>query len=141
MNTGQTILTAFAIVLLGVNVVNINRTFAQHGVVLQQTEIGIFGVSLATSLLEEARGKAFDARSIDSLIISESECTPVDSLGPEPGELRQDYDDFDDYNGMTGGPSQDNTIVRADTIKIPDVDTFVDGPRYIMSMPLIQIPT
>lgn len=125
MNTGQTILTIVAIVLLGTNVVSINRTFTQHGAVLQQTEIGLFGVSLGTSLLEEARGKAFDKYSLEGFPQLLTQLTPVDSLGPEPGELRADYNDFDDYNMMKGGPTRDSIVVRADTIRIPDVDTFI----------------
>jgi hypothetical protein len=125
MGTGQTILTIVAIVLLGTNVVSVNRTFLQHGVVLQQTEIGLFGVSLATSLLEEARGKAFDRYSLVGFPTSVNQLTPYDSLGPEAGETRTLYDDFDDFNWMKGGPTRDSIIVKADTIKIPDVDTFV----------------
>ena len=125
MGPGQTILTIVAIVLLGTNVVSVNRTFLQHGVVLQQTEIGLFGVSLATSLLEEARGKAFDRYSLIGFPQNLSQLTPYDSLGPDPGETRTTYDDFDDFNWMKGGPTRDSIIVRADTIKIPDVDTFL----------------
>lgn len=112
MGTGQTILTIVAIVLLGTNVVSVNRTFTQHGAVLQQTEIGLFGVSLATSLLEEARGKAFDHYSLVGLPTLLTQITPEDSLGPEPGELRANWDDFDDYNNMR------------DTVIVPDVDKF-----------------
>jgi len=112
VNTGQTILTIIAIVFLGTNVVSVNRTFMQHGIILQQTEIGLFATSLATSLIEEAQGKAFDKNSLEGLLQSTTECTPVDSLGPEPGEKRCDWNDFDDYNNLR------------DTVKIKDVDTF-----------------
>ena len=84
----------------------------QHGIILQQTEIGLFGTSLATSLIEEAQGKAFDKNSLQGLLQTTSECTPADSLGPEPGEKREDWNDFDDYNNFR------------DTVKIKDVDTF-----------------
>lgn len=112
MNTGQTILTIIAVVFLGTNVVSVNRTFLQHGAILQQTEIGLFGSSLATSLIEEAQGKAFDKNSLEGYLQTTSECSPVDSLGPEPGEKRADWNDFDDYNKLN------------DTVKIKDVDTF-----------------
>ena len=112
MNTGQTILTIVAVVFLGTNVISVNRTFMQHGVILQQTEIGLFGTSLATSLIEEAQGKAFDKNSLQDLLQSATDCTPVDSLGPEPGEKREDWNDFDDYNNLR------------DTVRIKDVDTF-----------------
>lgn len=125
MNTGQTILTIVAVVLLGTNVISVNRTFTQHGVVLQQTEIGLFAVSLATSLVEEAQGKAFDKYTLTALSETTSELTPQDSLGPELAEARADYDDFDDYNWMKGGLTKDSAVVKCDTIKIPDVDTFL----------------
>ena len=112
MNTGQTTLTIIAIVFLGTNVVSVNRTYLQHGVILQQTEIGLFATSQATSLIEEAQGKAFDKNSLEGLLQATMECTPVDSLGPEPGEKRADWNDFDDYNNLR------------DTVKIKDVDTF-----------------
>jgi hypothetical protein len=112
VNTGQTILTIIAIVFLGTNVVSVNRTYMQHGIILQQTEIGLFATSLATSLIEEAQGKAFDKNSLQGLLQTTTECTPVDSLGPEPGEKRADWNDFDDFNKLR------------DTVKIKDVDTF-----------------
>ena len=125
MNTGQTVLTILAIVLLGINVTSTNKTYMQHGIIIQQTEIGLFGISLATSLIEEAQGKAFDRNSTLDALTDASQLTPTDSLGAEPGEEHADYNDFDDYNWMKGGSTNDNTVVKCDTIKIPDVDTFV----------------
>ncbi|MBM4161033.1 MAG: hypothetical protein FJ217_08035 [Ignavibacteria bacterium] len=118
MNTGQTLLTIIAIVLLGSNVVSINRTFTQHGVVLQHTEIGIFGVSLAMSILEEAQGKAFDHVTADSFATSLNELSS--SLGAEGGESsRHFFNDFDDYNGWR------------DTVTIDGVDTFYRWARVV----------
>lgn len=111
MNTGQTLLTIIAIVLLGSNVVSINRTFSQHGVILQQTEIGIFGISLGMSIIEESQGKAYDKNTLDSLALSTNELSST--LGKEAGETTRDtFDDFDDYNGWT------------DTVHIQGVDAF-----------------
>jgi hypothetical protein len=125
MNTGQTILTIGAIIFLGLNVLSTNKTSLQHGVILQQTEIGLFAASLASSLLEEAQGKAFDKNSIEGFLTSPTQCTSVDSLGPELGEKREDYNDFDDFNWMKGGAKRDSMGVRCDTIKIRDIDTFL----------------
>lgn len=98
MNTGQTLLTILAIMLLGSNVVSVNKTFTQHGVILQQTEIGIFGVSLGQSIVEEAQGKRYDANTADSVAASVDELSST--LGPEAGDTtRIDFNDFDDYNG------------------------------------------
>lgn len=111
MNTGQTLLTIVAIVLLGTNVVSVNRTFIQHGVILQQTEIGIFGVSLGMSILEEAQGKAFDQNTLDSLAQSTNELSST--LAKETGETTRDtFNDFDDYNNWR------------DTVTVQGVDAF-----------------
>jgi hypothetical protein len=96
---------------LGSNVVSVNRTFTQHGVILQHTEIGIFGVSLAMSIVEEAQGKAFDQNTVDSLAQSTSELSST--LGRETGETdRTTFNDFDDYHSWK------------DTVSIDGVDTF-----------------
>jgi hypothetical protein len=112
MNTGQTLLTIIAIVLLGSNVVSINRTFTQHGVILQQTEVGIFGVSLGMSIVEEAQGRSFDHNTIDTLIQNTNQLSST--LGRETGDavLHTGFDDFDDYNGWK------------DSVTVPGVDTF-----------------
>jgi hypothetical protein len=111
MNTGQTLLTIVAIVLLGSNVVSFNRTFAQHGVILQQTEIGIFGISLGMSIIEESQGKAFDQATADSVAATVNDLSTT--LGPESGETtRTDFNDFDDYNGWR------------DTMYVQGVDRF-----------------
>jgi hypothetical protein len=111
MNTGQTLLTIVAIVLLGSNVVSVNRTFTQHGVILQQTEIGIFGISLGMSIIEEAQGKAFDEITVDSLITNASYLSST--LGPEAEDTtRLAFNDFDDYNGWS------------DSIYVQGVDRF-----------------
>jgi hypothetical protein len=111
MNTGQTILTIVAIVLLGTNVVSINRTFTQHGIILQQTEIGIFGISLGMSIIEEAQGRAFDQYTVDTLATSTSDLSL--HLGPDAGDTtRTAFDDFDDYNGWR------------DTMYVQGVDRF-----------------
>jgi hypothetical protein len=118
MNTGQTLLTIVAIVLLGSNVISINRSFTQHGVILQHTEIGIFGVSLAMSVIEEAQGKAFDQNSVDSLLLSTNELSST--LGKEGGETdRSTFNDFDDYHTWR------------DTVSIEGVDTFYRWARVV----------
>lgn len=101
MNTGQMLLTTGAMVLLGLTVMTVNQTFSQHGYLLEQTEIGIYATSLATSVLEEAIGKAFDEATVDEVAKSVNDLTPVTSLGLEPGETIETADDFDDYNGLT----------------------------------------
>jgi hypothetical protein len=126
MNTGQTLLTICAMVLLGVTVLTVNRNSLNNGTILRQTELGIYAVSLATSYIQRASGMDFDERSASGLIfisapmpqpptIPAGELTSPDSLGPDKNETKNfdnTYDDFDDYN----------TFVK-DTV-ISDVDIF-----------------
>jgi hypothetical protein len=60
MNTGQMMLTAGALILLGVTVLSVNRNNLQNGTILRQTELGIYAVSLATSYVQHATSLAFD---------------------------------------------------------------------------------
>jgi hypothetical protein len=98
MNTGQMMLTAGAVVLMGMTVVAVNNTFSNHGFTLQQTEIGIYKISFGMSVLEEAMGKAFDELSIDTVVISTGSLSSA--LGKESGETYPDFDDFDDFNNL-----------------------------------------
>lgn len=117
MNTGQMLLTTGAIVLLGMTIITVNRSFSTQGAVLQNTEIGVYAVSLATSTVEEASGRAFDENTVDNAVTSPNSMTAAVSLGPETGETTSpsstlNFDDFDDYNNVTLG------------FKVAGVDSF-----------------
>jgi len=103
MNTGQTLLTTFAIILLGSTILTVNRSFLQHGTILRQTEIGVYAISLATSIIEEASGQSFDEITVDNAISSPSSLTPSSQLRAESGEVYPYLDDFDDYNDLQLG--------------------------------------
>jgi energy-converting hydrogenase Eha subunit C len=107
MNTGQMMLTAMAMVLLGITTISMNRNSLNSGTIVRQTEIGIYGVSLATSYIERAATLQFDRydTSTGTIITLLSQLTPINSLGYETGhgEKANDpthWDDFDDYNNM-----------------------------------------
>ncbi len=70
-------------------------------------------VALAQSYLDEILGKRFDENSAPRGIPPCSTGVTVacdGSLGPEPGELREDYDDVDDYHGLDEGDGQVNPL-------------------------------
>ena len=114
------LLTAGAVVLMGMTVLAVNNTFTNHGVTLQQTEIGIYKVSLGMSILEEAMGKAFDEMSIDTDLGATGSLTST--LGKESGESYPDFDDFDDYNNFQTKLG----IYGVDSIAIRSDVTYVD---------------
>ena len=109
------LLTTAAMVLLGLTVLTINRTFNQQGVVLEQTEVGVYAISLGTSIVEEASGMAFDQATVDNSVTTASSLS--NTLGPETGETTTppstaNFNDFDDFNGLIMGT------------KIAGVDSF-----------------
>ncbi len=87
--------------LLGTVILTTNRSLGDTNTVLLNSNIGLEEVSLATSIIEEAQGKAFDEQSDTNNVTSLSQLTPADQLGEENGDST-DLNDFDDFNGLNG---------------------------------------
>ncbi len=112
-------LAGLATVLLGATVLSLNRSSLQHGTVLTQTEVGIYGISIATSVVEEAQGMAFDEKTTDDAVTNSSALTSL--LGAETGETTSpsssanfdDFDDFNSYDVTMNVQGVDNFRVRA----------------------------
>lgn len=85
--------------LLGGVILTVNRNIGDTGTILLHSNIGLEEVSLATSIMEEAQGLAFDEITDTSAVTSTSQLTPVNALGQENGDST-DLDDFDDFNGL-----------------------------------------
>jgi hypothetical protein len=120
MSTGQMMMTIGAVVLLGVTVLTVNRNNLNQGVILRQTEIGLYAVGLATSYLEKASNLDFDEATVgNNMVYATSELST--SLGYDAGETANKdstFDDFDDYNNFnaldtTAKAQVDNFRVRA----------------------------
>ncbi len=99
MNTSQMLITLGALILLSLVILRVNRSFLTTDTVLLDSKIGVLAVSVATSLLEEANGKAFDEKT-DTISVNNVNKLST-TLGPEAGEVYPNFDDFDDYNGLT----------------------------------------
>jgi len=108
MNLGQMMLVVAALSLLGVIILNANSGILETSEVQNMSEFGITAVSLATSLIEEAMGKFYDAAIEDSNYTSLSDSTVLTwPLGPGGMESyrgmkvgTQDFNDFDDFNNL-----------------------------------------
>jgi len=100
MNTGQMMITLAAMMLLSLVILRVNNGFLSTNTILMETKFGVLGVSLATSVIEEATGKAFDENTNGSTVSSVAD---LSTLGPD-GEVYKDdvnpFDDFDDYDGL-----------------------------------------
>ena len=100
MNTGQMMLALGAMILLSTVVLRINSNFLLNDTVLDETKYNFLATSIATSVIQEAKAKAFD-KATDSTSISDLTLLST-VLGPEKGEKHPDFNDFDDYNGYSG---------------------------------------
>lgn len=137
MNTGQMLLATGALVLLGTTIITINRMYGQQGTIIRQTEIGVYAISLATSLIEEASGQNFDENTVNDAVTSTSSLTAANNLGSETGETTTpvstaNFDDFDDYNNLLYG------------MKISGVDSFTirSSVYYVVdTSPTVKVTT
>ena len=101
MNTGQSLFSVGALLLLSLSILRVNNSILTTDTIMQDSKLGVLGISLATSLIEEANRKAFDAASADDAVDNLGDLTPPGSLGPGGGETPENFNDFDDYNGYT----------------------------------------
>lgn len=107
MNTSQMMITIGALFLLSLVILRVTRGFLNTDEVLLDNKLGVLAVSVASSLLEEASGKAFDENTDSATVSSLSGLSTT--LGPD-GEVYPHFNDIDDYNGFK---KIDNSIPAA----------------------------
>jgi len=98
MGTGQMLLTLSALVLLSLVVLRVTNGFLTTNNVLMETKFGILSVSLATSILEEAMGKAFDEKTAYEGVTEVT--SDLSNIGTD-GEIYPNFDDIDDFNNLS----------------------------------------
>jgi len=112
MNSGQTMLTLLAMVLLSFLILRVNNMFLQTNTTLYTTKFEVLGYSLAQSMIQEITRLDFDENTVATAISDSTKLSTT--LGPDAGETTyKTFDDIDDYNGYT----------RTDTI--PDKNGIV----------------
>lgn len=113
MNTGQMIITIGAMTLLGLILLRVNNNFLSTNTVLMENKFGVVAVSLATSIMEEAKSKSFDAKTDTNSVQYTSDLTAAGSLGPAYSETYPNFNDFDDYDGLHIQTAGDSTFASA----------------------------
>ena len=104
-------ITIASLMLLSVVILTINRNFLTTNSSLITNKQTLNATSIATSIIEEATGKAYDENTLTTVnTVTPSIFSNV--LGPESEKYTDSngtsfYDDFDDYNGLY------------DTVKVP----------------------
>ncbi len=100
MNTGQSLLSLGALLLLSTVVLRVNSNILSTDSVLQDSKFGILATSIATSLIEKASRKSFDANTVEDPVTDLSALTDY-PLGPGSWEDPPDScNDFDDFHGF-----------------------------------------
>lgn len=116
MGTGQTLLTIMAMTMLSRLVLSVNTTSAMSGESIQMAAYRITATSLGTSMIEEATGMAYDAKS-DTVGISNPSNFST-TLGKEAGEVYPNFDDFDDFNNLHKVDSLKGSAIFATDCKV-----------------------
>lgn len=104
MNTGQMMITIASLMLLSLVVLSINKNFLTTNSTLLTNKQTLSATSIATSIIEEASGKAFDEKTVDGSSVSNPSVFST-TLGKETGESynsknSSEFDDFDDFNDL-----------------------------------------
>jgi len=116
MNTGQMMLTICAMFLLSMTILTVSRGTLSTNSTMVDSRYDILAVAVATSIIEDATGLAFDNNTASAAITSLNSLTAVASLGKETGEAASNpagFNDFDDYNVY-----KDTTNAKKDTITV-----------------------
>lgn len=108
MNTGQTMMTMCAMMLLSAIMLRVNTSNLSNESVRDQAQYGVLATSIATSIIEDAQSKSFDHSTDTNSVNLLTQLSSV--LGPEGGETEETFNDFDDYNGFT---RRDSTMPSA----------------------------
>ncbi len=97
MNTGQSLFSIGALLLLSLTVLRVNNNILLTDEVLYDSKFGIIANSIATSIIEKATTKFFDANTATGPVASPNDLTI--NLGPNGSETNPDnFNDFDDFN-------------------------------------------
>ncbi len=126
MGTGQMLLTIGAIMLLGAIILTTNRSLYSNSQLLLKTSFGLEEVSLATSVIEEAQGKAFDENTDTAKVTKADKMTPRPLLGQENNDPN-DLNDFDDYNGLNGAGRMDTFSLSTGIYYVKTKVCYVDA--------------
>ncbi|MEI7674078.1 MAG: hypothetical protein WCK00_18400 [Deltaproteobacteria bacterium] len=112
---GSIVLTIGSLVLLGIFLLAANTIISENAGSADQNESLLTAMSLAQSVIDEAKTKGFDEQALAGAVTSSMNLTPAASLGPEGAEAlagadslaagvyasTSRFNDVDDYNNYT----------------------------------------
>ncbi len=122
MNTGEMMLTLGAMVLLSLLILRMNNVMLSSEDAIFNSKFSIVATSIASSIIEEASGKAFDENTISGFTGGLNNLTPSGQLGPESGESYPVFNDFDDYNNLQLQDTTKSSAVFNVSCKVTYID-------------------
>ena len=139
MGQRELLLVLGAIILFGITMLSTNRYVRDQTESNIQREFEFYSISLAQSFIEEAKTKAFDEKVINGTVNTPGQLTHWNSLGPDAGETHPNFDDVDDYNGLTlidstGRDEFDVSIEVGYVLAETDPETMVNNRSWYKRM-------
>jgi hypothetical protein len=125
----QMILALGAMMLLSMVIINFNKTSMSTEDVMYDSNFGITATSIASSVIEDASKKRFDAVFYvgEDEVTNPADFTPPGSLGIDAGEIADSaftFNDFDDYHGFTDVNNEMPTAIFNIRAQVVYVDTI-----------------
>jgi hypothetical protein len=146
MGTGQIMLTIGAMLLLTITILNVNRGAYNTNTTMADSRYNILSVAVATSIIEDATGLAFDENTTAGAVSQTSSLTASTSFGVNAGETGSNptsFDDFDDYNVYKTSPKFDtipvagtnkrvifNTLAKVDYVTASNLNNVSTSPTW-----------
>lgn len=133
-NTGQMLLILGALVLFSLLLPSINHSLLYNDRTLIATNAELAAISLAEKILGEAGTISFDEVCLTSRPETAGKLTKCAKLGPEGGEKYPNFDDLDDFHGVT---ISDSLTLPSVLFNIRGTVTYVDplDPENDVSYP------
>lgn len=146
MNTGQTMVTIFAFLLVSTVLVSFYGLVARTDDDIASGQDGILATTIATSYMELAQGTAFDevTSASDTALANTALLTPAGTLGTD-STFETDIDsfnDFDDFKGysvskVAGGTGRTyKTTFDVNYVNPDNLDQIVNYRTFVKRMDL-----
>ena len=148
MNTGQMLITMGAMFLLSRIIRTVTQGYNRNNDVILDSKFDILAVSLATSIIEDANGLAFDEETVGggNIVINTSQ---LSSPGKESGEFYttrdlNNFDDFDDFHGLSiayNDTTLESAVFNIDCkvgyINDTNPDKFISSPTWYKKLDVL----
>lgn len=140
MNTGQTLMTLIAMMLLTMVTTRVNTQVTNINTTTSNSKYALVAISLAESKIELASNQSFDEKTVGAVVNVTTSLTPVASLGKETGETTEAlFDDFDDYNNYSYTDSTMSSALFNVSCKVFYVNPFSGAAKAAVTA--VSAPT